>query len=176
MIFKATRLHGVYIIEPEPFNDERGSFARTFCQREFEKMDLQSGILQCNVSTNKKKGTFRGMHYQAAPFEEAKLVSCLQGALYDIVLDLRPQSETFREWISVELNSRVKNMVYVPQGCAHGFQTLEENTDVFYQITEYYSPDHARGVRWNDPLFNITLPLDITMISEKDKNYPDFIS
>jgi dTDP-4-dehydrorhamnose 3,5-epimerase len=174
MIFTETRLHGACIIELEPHADERGFFARTFCREEFILHGLNPDIVQCNISFNKKKGTLRGMHYQAKPFEETKLVWCNHGAIYDVVIDLRPESPTHRQWISVELTQANHKAVYVPAGCAHGFQTLTDNAEVFYQISQLHHPEAARGVRWDDPAFGITWPVDQKIISSRDQGYPDF--
>jgi dTDP-4-dehydrorhamnose 3,5-epimerase len=176
MIFKKTSLEGSYIIEPELIEDERGFFARTCCQREFKEQGLHSTWSQCSISFNRIKGTLRGMHYQIAPFEETKLVRCTSGALYDVIIDLRPYSRTYKQWISVELSASNRNMLYVPQGFAHGFLTRDDNTEVSYQISEFFKPEYAKGVRWNDPAFNITWPAKVAIISDKDRLYPDFIS
>jgi len=174
MIFKETKLKGTYIIEIEPLEDERGFFARTWCQREFEAHQLNSRLVQCSISFNKKKGTLRGMHFQVAPYEETRLVRCTKGAIHDVALDLRPASLTFKQWIAFELTEENHQMLYIPQGFAHGFQTLEDNTEVFYQMSESYHPECARGVRWDDPAFRIVWPKDIIVISDKDREYPDF--
>jgi len=174
VIFTETRLRGAYIIDPEPLSDDRGFFARTWCQKEFQAHGLNTNVAQCNISYNAKKGTLRGVHYQTAPFEEAKLVRCTAGAIFDVIIDLRPHSATFREWISVELDAGNRRMLYIPGGVAHGFITLTDNTEVFYQMSEFYMPEYARGVRWDDPAFNIPWPIDVTTISEKDARYPDF--
>lgn len=174
MIFTETKLKSAYIIELERLEDERGFFARTWCQREFKEYGLNPTLVQCNISFNIKKGTLRGMHYQAAPCREAKLVRCTFGSIYDVIIDLRPESETFKQWISVELTANDRKMLYVPEGFAHGFLTLMDNTEVFYQMTEYYAPGYARGIRWNDPAFGIQWPIDVLIISEKDKQFPDF--
>ena len=158
MRFTETRLKGAFIIEPERLEDERGFFARTFCQKEFGAHGLNSKIVQCNVSYNKHKGTLRGMHYQAPPMAEAKLVSCTRGAIYDVIIDLQPESPTYCQWFAEELNAENSKMIYIPEGFAHGFQTLEDETEVFYQMSEFYSPEHARGVRWDDPAFGIKWP------------------
>jgi len=176
MIFKEARLKGAYITEIEPLEDERGFFARTFDQKEFEERGLNPCIVQCNVSYNKKRGTVRGMHYQIAPYQEAKLVCCTKGAIYDVALDLRLDSPTLKQWIAVELTAENRRMLYIPEGFAHGFQTLEDNTEVFYQMSEFYHPESAKGVRWNDPAFGIVWPDDIRVISDKDRQYTDFIS
>ena len=176
MIFRETKLKGAYIIELEPLEDERGFFARSFCQKEFEQHGLNFSIVQCNLSYNKKRGTLRGMHYQIAPHEEAKLVSCIRGAIYDVIIDLRPNSSTYRQWFAVELTAEDYRMLYIPAGFAHGFQTLKDDTEVFYQISEFYHPESAKGVCWNDPAFGIVWPDDIRVISDRDRQYPDFIS
>jgi dTDP-4-dehydrorhamnose 3,5-epimerase len=176
MNFLETRLKGSFIIEPERMSDERGFFARTWCKREFSAHGLNSRLVQCNVSFNKKRGTVRGMHHQAAPREEAKIVRCTMGAIYDVLIDLRPDSPTFKEWFSVELTAENRKMIYIPEDFSHGFMTLADNSEVFYQMTEFYAPDCARGIRWNDPVFGIIWPENVTMISERDQHYPDFIA
>ena len=175
MKFLETKLKSAYVIEIEPMEDERGFFARSWCLNEFKKYGLDPRLVQCNISYNKKKGTLRGMHYQAAPYEEAKLVRCTRGAVYDVIIDLRPLSVTFKQWIAVELSAENQKMLYVPEGFAHGFQTLEDSTEVFYQMSEFYYPEYARGVRWDDSAFGIEWPYcDLRIISERDKQYPDF--
>lgn len=176
MKFIETRLKGAFIIEPERLEDERGFFARTFCPKEFEDHGLNPRIVQCNISYNKHKGTLRGMHYQVALMAEAKLVSCTRGAIYDVIIDLRPESPTYCQWFAEELNAENRKMIYIPEGFAHGFQTTEDETEVFYQMSEFYSPEHARGVRWDDPVFGIEWPLDMKIISEKDKEYANYIT
>lgn len=176
MIFKEAKLKGAYIIGLEPLEDERGFFARSFCQKEFEEHGLNFSIVQCNFSYNKKKGTLRGMHYQIAPHQEAKLVCCPKGTIYDVIIDLRKDSPTLKQWIAVELTAENRRMLYIPEGFAHGFQTLRDDTGVFYQMSEFYHPESAKGVRWNDPAFGIVWPDDIQVISHKDRQYPDFIS
>jgi dTDP-4-dehydrorhamnose 3,5-epimerase len=175
MIFAETRLKGAYIIEIEPLEDERGFFARSFCQKEFEEHSLNFSIVQCNLSYNKKKGTLRGMHYQIAPHKEARLVSCIRGAIYDVIIDLKEHSPTYRQWFAVELTAENYRMLYVPEGFAHGFQTLDDNTEVFYQMSEFYHPECARGVRWNDSAFGIEWPLPNPILSDKDRGYLDFV-
>lgn len=175
MVFKETRLQGVYIIESEAIADERGFFARTFCRDEFESRGILFDIVQCNISCNKKRGTLRGMHYQTKPHEEAKLLHCMRGAMYDVVLDLRPDSSTFKQWTAIELNSEMKKMVYIPKGCAHGFQSLEDDTEVFYAMSHPYHPESSRGLRWNDPAFAIQWPIDRQVMSFKDQHYEDFL-
>lgn len=173
MIFKETALKGVYIIEIEAIKDERGFFARSFCRKEFEKYGLNSNIVQCNISYNKKKGTLRGMHYQVKPHEEAKIVSCVKGSIYDVIIDLQPDSPTCYQWFAVELSAENYKMLYIPEGFAHGFQTLEDNTVVYYQMSEFYHPECAAGVRWDDPAFNIEWPDDERIIAVKDLQYPE---
>lgn len=181
MIFRETKLKGAFLIEPELREDERGFFARTFCSREFAAHNLNFNFVQCNVSFNKKKGTLRGMHYQVAPHEEAKLVRCTRGALYDVIIDLRQDSSTFKKWMAVELTSDNRHMLYIPEGFAHGFLTLTDNSEVFYQMSQSHVPDAARGVRWNDEAFKIEwLPADNGskenefVMSDKDRTYPAF--
>jgi len=173
MIFTETKIKGVYIIEPELLTDERGFFARSFCKEEFQKHGLDSDIAQCNISYNKKRGTLRGMHYQVPPFEEAKIVFCTKGSIYDVVVDLRRDSLTYRNWHAVELSADLYRMLYIPKGCAHGFQTLEDNCIVYYQMGEYYHPEYSRGIRWNDPAIGIVWPVSSWIISEKDQRYVD---
>jgi dTDP-4-dehydrorhamnose 3,5-epimerase len=174
MIFETTKLAGVLQIHIEPRADERGFFARTWCSNEFVNNCLSPRLVQCSVSFNHWKGTLRGIHFQAEPYREAKLVRCTRGALYDVVVDLRPDSQTFREWIGIVLTAENRDMVYVPEGCGHGFLTLQNETEVFYQISEFYHPELARGVRWNDPAFEIVWPEPVEVISERDRTYPDF--
>jgi dTDP-4-dehydrorhamnose 3,5-epimerase len=175
MIFTETKLKGVYLIEMEPREDERGFFARIFCREEFESHNLNPHVAQCNLSYNRKKGTLRGMHYQVAPREEAKVVICISGAIYDVVIDLRQNSRTYCDWLACELTARGRRqMLYIPEGFANGFQTLEENSEVFYQMSELYVPEYARGIRWDDPAFGIRWPEGQRIISERDRNHPDF--
>jgi dTDP-4-dehydrorhamnose 3,5-epimerase len=174
MMFGKTRLPDVYEVEIEPHRDDRGFFARTWCRQEFEAKGLNAGLVQCSISFNPRKGTLRGMHYQAAPYEEAKLVRCTRGAIYDVVLDLRPQSPMFKEWVAVVLTPDKRNMVFVPEGCAHGFLTLEDDAEVFYQMSQFYSPESTRGVRWDDPAFRIAWPGAVEVISDRDRTYPNF--
>jgi len=171
MIFTETILKGAYVIEPEKCEDERGFFARSFCIEEFEKQGMDFRIVQCNISFNKKKGTLRGMHYQVSPHQEAKLVSCIRGKMYDVIIDLRQDSQTYCKWFSVELNENNYKTLYIPEGFAHGFQALEDNTVVFYQMSEFYHPECARGVRWDDPVFGIEWPHQPTLINEKDQTW-----
>lgn len=176
MIFKETRLKGVFEIEPERVADHRGFFARAFCQQEFEAHGLNPAVAQCNISYNTYKGTLRGMHYQAKPYEEVKLVRCTSGAIYDVMLDLRPDSPTFKQWVAVELSAENRRLVYIPEGVAHGFQTLTDGAEVFYQMARFYQPGVGLGVRWNDPAFAIDWPLPVTVIADRDQTYPDFVA
>jgi len=175
MIFAETELKGAYIIEIEKLKDHRGFFARAWCQNEFKKNELVSRILQVNVSSNNKIGTLRGMHYQLSPYEETKLVRCTRGAIYDVIIDLRPASPTYTQWIGVELTAESYKMLYVPENFAHGFQTIEDNTEVTYQVSQFYTPGSESGIRWDDPLFRIDWPIDVQVISDKDKNWPDYM-
>lgn len=172
MKFIETKLKGAYIIELEPIEDERGFFARSFCIDEFKKNGIDFKIVQCNISHNKKKGALRGMHYQVAPHQEAKLVSCIKGAIYDVIIDLRKNSPNYGQWVAVELNEENKKMFFIPKGFAHGFQTLTDNCEVQYFMLEFYSPEYGSGVRYNDPFFNIKWPIKNPILSEKDKNWP----
>jgi dTDP-4-dehydrorhamnose 3,5-epimerase len=172
--FSPTALAGACIIDIEPVPDERGFFARSWCREEFAKHGLNPDLAQCSISFNKIRGTLRGMHYQAKPHEETKVVRCTRGAIYDVIVDLRPESSTFRKWIAVELSADNRRMLYIPVGFAHGFQSLVDDTEVFYQISTYYRPESARGARWNDPVFAIEWPVTERIISDKDRQYPDF--
>lgn len=174
MEFLQTKLPGVFEVRIQPKSDDRGFFARTWCQQEFEAQGLEGKLVQCSFSFSRRKGTLRGLHYQIAPHEETKLIHCTQGAIYDVVVDLRGNSPTFRNWIAVELSSEKHNMVYVPRGCAHGFLTLKDESEVCYQMSEFLHEESARGVRWNDPAFHITWPGKVEVISERDRTYPDF--
>jgi len=168
MKFLETKIKGAFLIEPERIEDSRGFFARTWSEEEFMAFSLNPHLAQCSISFNAKKGTLRGMHTQAPPHSEAKLVRCTMGALFDVLLDLRPASPTFKQWISAELTSENRKMIYIPEGVAHGFQTLTDNTEVFYQISERYHPESARGVRWDDEAFKIQWPLPVGDISPRD--------
>ena len=172
MIFTETILKGSYIIELEKIIDERGFFARSFCKNEFLAHDLKTDIVQCNISFNSKKGTLRGMHMQLPPKAEAKLIRCTKGKIYDVIIDLRSESETYCKWLAIELTERENKAIYVPEGFAHGFQTLEENSEVFYHMFEFYDPGSSTGVRWDDQAFGIEWPLPNPLISEKDASYP----
>lgn len=174
MIFAETKLKGAFVIEPERLEDERGFFARVWCQREFAAHRLNPQLRQCNISYNIRKGTLRGMHYQVVPYSEAKLVRCTMGAIHDVIIDLRRDSPTFLQHITVILTAQNHKLFYFAEGFAHGFQTLEDHTEVFYQISEFYSPAHARGARWDDPAFGIQWPSAPRVISSRDLSYPDF--
>ncbi len=174
MIFTETKLKGAFLIEPELMKDERGFFARSFCENEFKKHGLKLHIVQCNLSFNRLRGTVRGMHYQSALFEEAKLVSCTGGAVYDVIIDLRPESSTYCQSFGTELSAKNYRMLYIPEGFAHGFQTLNDNSVVFYQMCEFYHIEASQGVRWDDPVFDIKWPMSVQNISERDRGYPDF--
>lgn len=174
MTFRETGLSGAFVIDPERIADGRGFFARTWCRREFAAHGLSANLVQCNASFNTKKGTVRGMHYSVAPHAEAKVVRCTRGAILDVIVDLRPASPTYRRWEGVELSAENGRMLYIPEGLAHGFQTLEDACEVFYQMSEFFDPECARGVRWDDPAFGIAWPLPVAVISEKDRGLPDF--
>ncbi|HEX2909264.1 MAG TPA: dTDP-4-dehydrorhamnose 3,5-epimerase [Chloroflexia bacterium] len=174
MRFIELELKGAYILEVEPFSDERGFFARTFCVREFEQHNLNATVVQCNVSFNYKKGTLRGMHYQTTPATEEKLVRCIHGSIYDVIIDLRPGSPTYGKYAGVELSADNRRSLYIPAMFAHGFQTLEDNTEVFYQMSEFFAPEYASGFRYDDPAFGIKWPLPVNVIAQKDLNWPDF--
>ena len=177
IIFTETKLKGAFIVDPQKFEDERGFLSRSFSAKEFESRGLNARIAECNISFSKKRYTVRGMHFQHPPFAQAKLVRCTKGAVYDVVIDLRPDSPTFKQWIGEELTAENRRMLYVPEGFAHGFQTLEDDTEVFYQITNFYNPDSEGGVRWNDPVFGIEWrATDGVTINARDQNYPDFKS
>ena len=174
MIFYETKLSGAYVIEIEKIEDERGFFARTFDKEEFSKYSLDIDLAQSSLSQNSKKGTIRGMHYQTNPYDESKLIRCVKGKIFDIIIDLRPNSKTFKEWFSLELNANNYKMLYIPKGFAHGFQTLEDNSEMFYQISQFYHPEYSKGIRWDDKEFGIQWPLKVSLISEKDLSYAPF--
>jgi dTDP-4-dehydrorhamnose 3,5-epimerase len=174
MIFSETKLKGAYVIDIDKHEDHRGFFARAWCLNEFAEHNLNTKIVQVNIGFSHLKGTLRGLHYQEAPYEEAKLVRCTSGSLYDVIVDLRKVSPTFGQWIGVELSANNHRMVYVPEGFAHGYLTLEDDTELFYQTSQFYNQGFARGIRYNDPAFHIQLPLSIQSISENDRNWPDF--
>lgn len=175
MIFTPTPLAGAFIVEVEPQADERGLFARTFCAEEFARHGLCASFPQCSTSFNHKAGTLRGLHYQAAPHAEAKLVRATAGAIFDVIVDLRAGSQTHRAWFGVELTATNRRALYIPEGLAHGFQTLADGAEVFYQISRPYVPEAARGARWDDPAFGISWPpAAARTISDRDRNWPDF--
>jgi dTDP-4-dehydrorhamnose 3,5-epimerase len=174
MRFGKTELSGVFLVEVDFLVDERGFFARTWCRKDFQAQGLEANLVQCSISYNARRGTLRGLHFQAAPFEETKLVRCTQGAIYDVVLDLRAGSPSYLRWIAATLTAENRNMIYVPKGCAHGFLTLQDNTEVFYQMSQVYDAASARGVRWDDPAFDIDWPDKVEVISERDRTYPDY--
>jgi len=175
VLFTETKLKGAFIIDIEPREDERGFFARSWCEDEFKQHGLNPNLVQCNISYNKKRGTLRGLHYQVAPFAEAKLVRCTMGAIYDVIIDLRSASPTFKQWISVELTAENRRALYVPEDFAHGFLCLMDNTEVFYQMSEFFHPECARGVRWNDPVFGVVWPAGSYILSCQDGVYADFL-
>ncbi|MCS6771931.1 MAG: dTDP-4-dehydrorhamnose 3,5-epimerase [Kiritimatiellae bacterium] len=174
MIFTPTHIPGVWIVDVEPREDPRGFFARTWCRDEFARHGLDARLVQCNISFNRSRHTLRGMHYQAPPHEEPKLVRCTRGRIWDVALDLRRDSPTYCRWVAIELSAENRRALFIPTGCAHGFLTLEDNSEVFYQMGEAYRPEAARGVRWNDPAFGIKWPTELPFLSEKDASYPDF--
>jgi len=176
MKFQKLEIEGAYLIELEEFKDERGSFARQFCKKEMTKYGIDFDIKQCNISKNYRKGVLRGMHYQKEPYPEVKMVSCLSGRCYDVIVDLRENSSTYLQWVGTELSSKNNKMVYIPSGVAHGFLTLEENTTIYYQLGEFFMPEYYSGVRYNDPKFNINweqcgINISDFIINERDKNY-----
>jgi dTDP-4-dehydrorhamnose 3,5-epimerase len=174
MIFRETPLPGAWVLEPERIADERGFFARTWCRRDFEVRGLETDIAQCSVSFNHRRGTLRGLHFQAEPHAEVKLVRVNRGAIWDVIVDLRPDSPTYRRHFAVVLSAQAGHQLYIPKGMAHGFQTLEDATEVSYQISAFYTPEAARGYRWDDPAFAIPWPEPVTVISEKDRSLPLF--
>jgi dTDP-4-dehydrorhamnose 3,5-epimerase len=175
MTFHELNLSGAFLIKMQPFEDERGFFARAWCQHEFAAHGLNPRLSQCNASFNHRQGTLRGMHFQIAPYAEAKLVRCTAGAIYDVMIDLRPDSPTFKEYVGAELTAQNRQMLYVPEGFAHGYLTLTDNAEIFYQVSEFYHPEAASGVRWDDPAFAIQWPQAVEVISERDAMYPDFV-
>lgn len=174
MIFNETKLNDAYVIDLNKFEDDRGFFARAFCVDEFEELGIEFPVVQANVSYNRYKHTLRGMHYQQQPYGEAKLIRCTSGAIFDAIIDVRPDSSTYMKWMGVELTGQNYRMLYVPEGFAHGFMTLEDETEVTYQVSEFYTPSAEQGIRWNDPAFNIDWPAEPEIISEKDQAWQDF--
>lgn len=175
MIFEPAPVNGAWILDLERREDDRGFFARAWCRKEFEAHGLVSSFVQTNVSLSRSKGTIRGLHYQVAPYEEAKLVRCVRGAIWDVLLDLRPASSTFLRWFGVNLTAENRRQLYIPEGCAHGYQTLTDASEVSYNVSAFYAPEAERGIRWNDPLFAIDWPIaDTPFVSPKDQAWPDF--
>lgn len=174
MIFTPTPIPGAWVVDIEPREDPRGFFARTWCVEEFARHGIDVRFVQSNLSYNRRRHTLRGMHFQVHPHEEPKLVRCTHGRIWDVVLDLRRESPTFCHWHGVELSAENRRALFVPAGCAHGFLTLEDDVEVFYLMGEFYHPESARGVRWNDPAFGIAWPTDAPLLSERDASYPDF--
>ncbi len=174
MIFAETKLSGAYLVDLTPHYDERGFFSRSYCQREFSDRGLNPNVAQCNISYNQKRGTLRGMHLQEAPFAEAKLVRVTRGSIYDVIIDMRAGSPTYLQWLGVELTAANRRALYVPEEFAHGFITLEDDTEVFYQMSEFFAPECARSYRWDDPAFGIAWPITVAVISDKDAAIPDF--
>lgn len=174
MLFHPNPLPGSYLIDLEKKGDERGFFARVFCTKEFENLGLESSFIQVNNSLSAKKGTLRGIHYQLAPKGEVKLVRCVKGSLYDVIIDLRKESKTFGQWFGAELSAENRRMMYVPKGFGHAFLTLEDDSEALYMVSESYSPEHERGIRWNDQRFAIKWPISPEVISEKDNSHRDF--
>jgi dTDP-4-dehydrorhamnose 3,5-epimerase len=172
--FTETVLAGAFVVDPEPRADERGWFARTWCQREAVALGLNPRVVQCSVSVNRRRGTLRGLHYQAAPWAEVKLVRCTRGAIHDVIVDLRPYSPTYMQHVAVALSADNHRALYVPEGFAHGFQTLVDDTEVVYQMSEFYAPEHGRGIRWNDPAFGIRWPEPSPILSPRDAALPDW--
>ena len=174
MIFKETRLAGSYVVEVQKLADHRGFFGRAWCAREFEAHGLNPKFVQINTSCTKKKGTIRGFHFQIKPYGEAKFIRCTRGRIFDVIIDLRPESPTFKQWVGHELSADNAMMVYAPEHFAHGFVSLEDDCEVYYPVTEFYTPQAERGIRWNDPTFNIEWPIPIEIFTEKDMSHPNF--
>ena len=174
MIFTALELAGVYLIDVEPHIDDRGSYARSWSAREFQMHGLNHQVVECGISQNPRRGTMRGLHLQAAPHGQAKLVRCSRGAIYDVVIDVRAESPTYCRWIAVDLSAERGSLLYIPEGCAHGFQTLADGTEVLYQMSAYHHPEAELGIRWNDPCFAIPWPVADVLISPKDRSHRDF--
>lgn len=175
MLITETGLKGAFVIELAPFKDVRGFFARAWSDKEFDAFGLDARFVETNISFNEKKATLRGMHYQEPPYEQVKLVRCTRGSIYDVIIDLRPDSPTFKQWFALEMSAENHRMLYVPGEFAHGYLSLEDDTEVVYQTSSYYAPEHGRGVRWNDPAFNISWPGDNLIMVERDREYPDFV-
>ncbi len=175
MIFTETKIKGAFVIEPSKLKDSRGFFSRMWCKKEFETRGLVSNFVQFNMSFNNKMGTLRGLHYQITPYKEVKVVRCTKGAIYDVIVDIRSESPTFKQWFGIELRNDSYKMVYVPEGVAHGFQTLEDDSEIFYQVSQFHSPEHERGLRWDDKMFSVEWPeTGKRIISDKDKNLQNY--
>ncbi len=174
MIFTETELKGAYIIDTKKIGDDRGFFGRIWCQDEYETHGLKTNIAQSNIGVSSMKGTLRGLHFQKPPHQEVKIIRCSRGAIYDVIVDLRPESATYQKWLAVELNEKNTRMLYVPEGFAQGYMTLTDDTEMYYLTTAVYAPDSAFGIRYNDPSINIEWPLPIASISENDQNWPDY--
>jgi dTDP-4-dehydrorhamnose 3,5-epimerase len=173
--YTGTSIGGVFLVDLQPVDDDRGFFARTFCEDEFLRHGLEPHFAQSSIAFSKRRGTLRGMHFQREPHAEVKLVRCTRGAVYDVVIDLRPHSPTYLHWFAAELSAANRRMLYVPHGLAHGYLTLEDETEISYQMSAPYHPEAAAGVRWDDPAFGIHWPIDVTVIAERDRSYPDFV-
>jgi len=176
MIFEPLELESVFLIRPETVVDSRGTFLRTYCKQEFKKQNFITDFVQHNISKNKKRGTIRGLHYQTEPFEECKVVRCISGVIMDIIVDIRKSSPTFGHWLSIELSAENECSIYIPRGFAHGFQTLSDNSTLYYLMSEFYSPEHSRGIIWNDPDINVKWPITNSIISERDRGFSKFFS
>lgn len=177
MIFTPLKIDGAFLIELKPIYDERGFFARSYCQQEFADHGIHEQMVQTNMSHNKQRGMLRGLHWLAEPHREAKFVRCIQGSIFDVLVDIRPGSATYKQWFGIELSNSNNKALYIPPGCAHGYQVLADNSDVLYQVSAFYAPEAERGARWNDPAFSIEWPItDQVMLSEKDKRWADFIA
>lgn len=175
MKFLETSVKDAFLIKPDAFSDDRGYFMRAYCAQEFQQAGIHLPVVQANLAGSRHKGTLRGMHYQTEPFEEGKLIRCIGGSVFDVVLDIRTGSETYGQWYGAELTSSNRQMLYIPPGCAHGYLTLEDNAEVYYLVSEHYQPGAEQGVRWNDPKFSIDWPIkDNLIMSDKDRVWPDF--
>ena len=175
VIFTETALRGAFVLDVEPHRDERGFFARAWCARELAEHGLETRIAQCDLSRTVRRGTVRGLHYQQAPHAQVKVVRCIAGAVWDVIVDLRPDSATYTRHVGIELSAENHRALYVPAGFAHGFQTLTDDVELFYQMSDYYVPDAGAGVRWNDPAFAIAWPIGDPFMNDRDRNYPDFL-
>jgi len=177
MIFKPTAVAGAFVIELDKREDDRGFFSRAWCKQEFEHYGLNAKFVQGNWAFTRERGTLRGLHYQIAPHQEAKLVLCIQGSIFDVIVDLRPGSITHRKWAGTAISASDRKLIYVPEGCAHGYLSLADDTELFYQTTQLYFPESERGLRWDDPAFGIVWPVtEPARISDKDRNWPDYLS